>query len=145
MFPPRVFVWLWKVVRYALLTKKTLRYRGIQINTLCKICQNNQETLHQLLFCCPIIMQIWTILIPEARSYRHIGSWKHISRSGLSKTHCLMNLYVRFYSASKFGISATIFQQRGFSFQGLVSSWLSISVRYKNQICRYIMCNPFII
>lgn len=65
--PPKIKIFLWKVLKGAVDVEDRLRTRGIKIADGCLMCGEEQETINHILFQCPLARQVWVVsLIPSA-------------------------------------------------------------------------------
>ena len=69
LVPPKVRHFLWRVVRYALLTKINLLKRNVVADGLCELCyKSNEDSLHAL-WLCDSVKAIW--MFDKSFSFLH--------------------------------------------------------------------------
>ncbi|XP_048634083.1 uncharacterized protein LOC106373132 [Brassica napus] len=79
--PGKLKLFLWKALSGALAVMDRLRSRGIQVDPMCKVCNNGTETICHLLFTCPMARDVWeraSIVLPPG---------------GFSQNSAFLNLY----------------------------------------------------
>lgn len=79
--PAKLKHFLWKALSGALAVMDRLRSRGIQVDPMCKVCNNGTDTICHLLFTCPMARDVWeraSIVLPSG---------------GFSQNSVFLNLY----------------------------------------------------
>jgi len=56
---PKLKVFLWQLCHASLPTRGTLLRRGLQIDPLCPLCNNDIEDLEHLFLKCPVVHDVW--------------------------------------------------------------------------------------
>lgn len=75
-FPPRLSVWLWKVIRNKRPSKDKLIQKRIFVNPRCVFCQKDNESLINIFGHYPNMVQLWTQLLPNNIPLRSSTKYK---------------------------------------------------------------------
>lgn len=57
---PKIRMFLWRALSGALAVADCLVTRGILLDTTCKLCRGNSESINHVLFQCPVAQEIWS-------------------------------------------------------------------------------------
>lgn len=58
---PKVRHFMWRALAGALAVSERLASRGINVETTCKVCQSQPETICHVLFHCPVAKEVWRL------------------------------------------------------------------------------------
>ncbi|OMO57964.1 reverse transcriptase [Corchorus capsularis] len=70
---PKVKFFLWRLVSNILPSKSQLQVRGVQIDSVCDVCGNDESSVYHIFFDCPFSYRVWGQSCPWIQGY--LSEW----------------------------------------------------------------------